>query len=42
VPDWDEDSPELRRNLTRLLDEIDQAAERRAVPTVEVKDTLDG
>ncbi|HEX4425737.1 MAG TPA: Fic family protein [Terriglobales bacterium] len=35
MPDWDADSPELRRNLTRLLDEIARAAERRAIPTVE-------
>lgn len=35
MPDWDEDSPESRQNLTRTLEEIAQAAEQRDIPTVE-------
>lgn len=31
---WDEDSPQLRRNLTKVLDEIVLAAQRREYPTV--------
>jgi Fic family protein len=36
VPDWDEDSPKLRQNLTRILDEIVERAEPRETPTVEL------
>jgi len=35
VPDWDEDSPALRRNLTRILEKIVQTAESREPLTVE-------
>jgi len=36
VPNWDGDSPRLRENLTRLLNEMVLAAERRETPAVEV------
>ncbi len=36
MPDWDEDSPKLRQNLTRILQEIVEQAEQREVPTVEL------
>jgi len=36
VADWDEDSPQLRRNLTQILEEIAQCAEQRVPPTVEI------
>ena len=36
MPDWDEDSPQLRQNLTRILEEISQQAEQRPIPTVEM------
>lgn len=35
MPDWDEDSPQLRENLTQLLEDIAQAADQRKRPTVE-------
>ena len=35
MPDWDEDSPKLRQNLTRLLEKIADAAEQRETSTVE-------
>lgn len=35
MPDWDADSPQLRQNLARVLDEIVQAAEWRETPTLE-------
>ena len=35
MPDWDEDCPQLRQNLARLLEEIVHVADRRDVPTVE-------
>ncbi len=35
MPDWDEDSPQLRANLARVLHRIREAARRRDVPTVE-------
>jgi hypothetical protein len=35
VPEWDEDSPRLRKNLSQILKEIVGAAERREIPTVE-------
>lgn len=35
MPDWDEDSPRLRQNLTHILEEILGAAERRETPTIE-------
>jgi hypothetical protein len=34
VPDWDKDSPRLRENLARVLEEIHRAAERRETPTL--------
>jgi hypothetical protein len=34
VPNWDDDSPELRRNLSKVLDEIVLAAQRREFPTL--------
>jgi hypothetical protein len=33
-PSWDEDSPQLRRNLSKVLGEIVLAAQRREYPTV--------
>jgi Fic family protein len=35
VPDWDEDSPQLRENLADVLEEIVRAAEQRETPTLE-------
>ena len=35
MPNWDEDSPQLRHNLTAILQEIVRAAEQRETPTVE-------
>jgi hypothetical protein len=35
VPDWDEDSPQLRENLAHVLEEIVRAAEQRETPTIE-------
>jgi Fic/DOC family len=35
VADWDEDSPQLRQNLTRVLEQIAQKAEQRQTPAVE-------
>jgi hypothetical protein len=34
VPSWDEDSPQLRQNLTQVLNEIVLAAQRREYPTL--------
>lgn len=34
MPSWDEDSPQLRWNLSKVLDEIVLAAERREYPTI--------
>lgn len=34
MPNWDEDSPELRRNLGRVFDEIVRSAQRREFPTL--------
>jgi hypothetical protein len=34
VPDWDKDSPRLRENLARVLEEIHRAAEQRETPTL--------
>jgi hypothetical protein len=34
VPNWDEDSPQLRQNLNKVLDEIVLAVQRREYPTV--------
>jgi Fic family protein len=36
VPDWDEDSPQLRKNLERVLEEIVQQAEQRTTPSIDV------
>jgi hypothetical protein len=35
VPKWDEDSPQLRENLARVLEEIVRASEQRETPTLE-------
>ena len=34
MSNWDKDSPELRRNLSKVLDEIVRSAQRREFPTV--------
>ena len=34
MPNWDEDSPQLRRNLTQILKDILSAVERREKPTL--------
>jgi Fic family protein len=36
VPDWDADSPELRKNLTRLLEDLADRADHRETPTIEL------
>jgi Fic/DOC family len=36
VPDWDADSPQLRQNLTRLLEEIADRADQREKPAIEL------
>ena len=36
VPDWDEDSPQLRNNLSAVLEEIVERADRREAPTAEL------
>jgi prophage maintenance system killer protein len=36
VADWDEDSPQLRQNLTRVLEGIAEGAGDRQIPTVEL------
>ncbi len=35
MPNWDEDSPQLKANLTQLLDEIATSSHRRIKPTIE-------
>ena len=35
MPDWDKDSPRLRKNLGQVLKEIVRAAERREIPTLD-------
>ncbi len=35
MPEWDDDSPQLRENLGHVLKEIVRAAERREVPTLQ-------
>lgn len=35
MADWDEDSPQLRRNLAQVLDSIQENARRRTFPTIE-------
>src|SRR5271169_2766775 len=35
MPNWDEDSPQLRTNLTQVLKQIARRAELRETPTVE-------
>lgn len=35
MADWDEDSPQLRRNLVQVLDSIQENARRRTAPTIE-------
>ncbi len=34
MPSWDEDSPELRRNLSKVFDEVVRSAQRREFPTI--------
>jgi hypothetical protein len=34
-PDWDDDSPELREKLTKLLESVEEEARRRVKPTFE-------
>ena len=34
MPNWDEDSPQLRKNLAHVLEEIARAAEQREIPTL--------
>jgi fido (protein-threonine AMPylation protein) len=36
VPDWDEDSPQLRHNLSAILEEIVDRAGQRETPSVEM------
>ena len=36
MPDWDADSPELRRNLASILEEIADRADLRETPSVEL------
>jgi Fic family protein len=36
VPNWDENSPQLKANLTQILEEIAAAANQRIKPTVEM------
>lgn len=36
MPDWDEDSPQLRQRLSAVLEEIVERAEQREIPTVEL------
>lgn len=36
MPDWDDDSPELRRNLAALKREIVRTAQLRRLPTIEM------
>ncbi len=36
MPDWDEDSPQLRHNLSAVLEQIVERAEQREIPTVEL------
>lgn len=35
MPDWDADSPQLRKNLAQVLDEIVRTAQRREHPTLD-------
>ncbi len=35
MPNWDADSPQLRKNLAQVLDEILRATQRRDLPTIE-------
>jgi len=35
VPDWDADSPELRANLTRVINEVARASGQREKPTLQ-------
>jgi len=36
VADWDEDSPRLRQNLARILEQIAEASAQRKTPTLEL------
>lgn len=36
MPDWDEDSPQLRHNLSAILEEIVDRADQREMPTAEM------
>jgi hypothetical protein len=35
VPNWDEDSPQLRKNLAQILQQIIRSASQRETPTIE-------
>jgi Fic/DOC family len=35
VPNWDEDSPQLRKNLAQIIQEIFRSASQRDTPTIE-------
>jgi hypothetical protein len=34
VPDWDEESPTLRKNLAQVTQEVNRTAKRRETPTL--------
>ena len=36
MPNWDEDSPQLRKNLEQVLNEISSEAKRRSLPKVDL------
>ena len=36
MANWDEDSPQLRQNLSTMLEELVERADRREIPTVEI------
>ena len=36
MPNWDEDSPQLRKNLAQVLQQIVRSASHREIPTIEV------
>ncbi|MBV9183094.1 MAG: Fic family protein [Acidobacteria bacterium] len=36
MPNWDEDSPQLRQNLARIVEEISQQAIERPTPSIEI------
>jgi hypothetical protein len=36
VPDWDENSPQLKKNLAQVLQEISSETKRRSLPSIEL------